>query len=132
MVENRKFLIRFLQPFFICFVYALLYAPVLILALFSFNDSPVSAKWVGFSLRWYKALLQNPEIFEAFRTSVVVACVSTFLSVLMGTCFVFSSKWWRSSFLFNLFYPNILLPEIALAIGVLSIFTFFQIPVGFG
>ena len=132
MVENKNYLAKFFQPLFIGFVYTLLYFPVLVLALFSFNDSPVSAKWVGFSLRWYQALLENPEIFSAFQTSLIVAITSTLLSVVLGTCLVFASKWWKSNFYFNLFYPNILLPEIVLAIGVLSIFTFFQIPVGFG
>ena len=112
MVENKKFFFRFLQPIFICSAYLFLYLPIIVLAVFSFNDSVIPAKWVGFSLRWYTALLKNPEIIEAFQVSIIVAIVSTILSVLLGTCFVVASKWWQRMFLFNIFYTNILLPEI--------------------
>ena len=132
MVENRKFLLRFIQPIFVSLVYLFLYLPILILAIFSFNDSIVSARWVGFSLRWYKALLKNPEILEAFQVSMIVAVSATCISVLLGTCFVVASKWWHKRYLFGIFYANILLPEIILGISILSVFTFFRIPIGYG
>ena len=53
------------------------------------------------------------------------------LSLFLGTLFVLSSKWWRSHWFFNLFYINVFLPDIILAIGVLSVFSLFQIPVGY-
>jgi len=132
MVENKKFFVKFIHPVFVCITYLFLYLPISILVLFSFNDSPVSIKWVGFSLRWYKKLIQSPEIIDALRTSLIVAFSATFLSILLGTCFVLANRWWKSSFLTNLFYTNVLLPEIIFAIGILSIFTFFRIPVGYG
>lgn len=132
MVENKKFFLRFIQPIFVLLAYMFLYLPILILAIFSFNDSIVSARWVGFSLRWYKALLKNPEILEAFQVSMIVAFSATFISVILGTCFVVASKWWHKRYLFNLFYANILLPEIIVGISILSIFTFFRIPIGYG
>jgi len=132
MVDNRKFFVRFLHPVFVCLAYLFLYLPIIIMVLFSFNDATVSVKWEGFSLRWYMQLFQTPEILEALRSSLIVAFSTTVLSIVFGTCFVFASKWWKASFLFNIFYANILLPEIVLAIGILSIFTFFQIPVGYG
>jgi spermidine/putrescine transport system permease protein len=132
MIDNRKLFFRFLQPLYVSLVYFFLYLPIIVLVLFSFNDASVSIKWVGFSLRWYKELVKTPEIINALRASLIVAFSSTLLSVLLGTCLVVASKWWRSSFLFNIFYTNILLPEIVLSLGVLSIFTFFQIPVGYG
>jgi spermidine/putrescine transport system permease protein len=132
MVENKRFFIRFLHPIFVSLAYLFLYLPLIVLVLFSFNDATVSISWVGFSLRWYKALFQNPEILEAAQTSLIVAIATTLLSVILGTCLVVASKWWKSSWLFNLFYANIFLPEIVLAIGILSIFTLFKIPVGYG
>lgn len=132
MVENKKFFVKFMQPIFVCATYLFLYLPISVLILFSFNDSPVSIKWVGFSLRWYRKLLDSPEILDAMKTSLIVAISATVLSVLLGTCFVLANRWWRSSFLTNLFYTNVLLPEIVFAIGILSIFTFFKIPVGYG
>ncbi|MCB9493107.1 MAG: ABC transporter permease [Epsilonproteobacteria bacterium] len=102
------------------------------MVLFSFNDSADSVHWVGFSLRWYRKLINTPEILNALKASLIVAGFTTVISVVLGTCLVMASKWWRSSILFNFFYANVLLPELILAISVLSIFTFFQIPVGYG
>lgn len=76
--------------------------------------------------------MTSPEVLSALKTSLIVAFVTTFLSVLIGTAFVVASKWWRNTFITNLFVSNILIPEIVLAIGILSIFTFFQIPLGYG
>lgn len=132
MVENKRFLFRYISPIIVGFAYLFLYLPILVLVVFSFNDSSFAIEWVGFSLRWYKKLIHSPEIIEALKTSVVIALVTTGLSVLLGTCFVVASKWWRSTVMINLFYSNILLPEIVLAIGILSIFTFLHIPLGYG
>jgi len=132
MVENKQFFWNFLNPIVVCLAYLFLYLPIFVLVIFSFNDASFSIEWVGFSLRWYEKLIHSKEILEALKTSVIVALVTTFLSLFLGTCFVVASKWWRSSFLTSLFYSNILLPEIVLAIGILSIFTFFQIPLGYG
>lgn len=132
MVDNKKFFLKFLHPLYVSLIYLFLYLPIIILVLFSFNDATVSIKWVGFSLRWYKELIKTPEIIAALQTSIIVACVSTFLSVFLGTTVVVASKWWKREWPFHLFYANILLPEIVLSIGILSVFTFFQIPVGYG
>jgi spermidine/putrescine transport system permease protein len=132
MVENKKFFIRFIHPIFVCLVYLFLYLPIFILAFFSFNDSVIPVKWVGFSLRWYKALMNNSEILDAFKVSIIVAFFSSIVSLILGTCFVLASSKWRSSFLFNIFYANLILPEIVLGIGILSLFHFFSIPIGYG
>jgi spermidine/putrescine transport system permease protein len=92
----------------------------------------MSVRWVGFSLRWYKQLFVTPEIVNALGVSLIVAACSTFLSVALGTALVFASKWWRPRFLFEIFYPNIILPEIILALGLLSTFVFLKIPLGYG
>ncbi len=132
MIENREFIFKFFNPLIVCVAYLFLYLPIFVLVIFSFNDASFSIEWVGFSLRWYKKLIHSVEIINALKTSIFVAVTTTFLSLLIGTCFVVATKWWRSNFLVNLFYSNILLPEIVLAIGILSIFTFFQIPLGYG
>ncbi len=132
MVEQKTFTRRLLPPLIICLVYTLLYLPIIVLTIFSFNDSASSTTWTGFSFRWYKELLYNQEILNAFKTSLIVAFSSSILSITLGTSFVFAGIWWRPTYLYSLFYPNILLPDIFLAIGVLSVFVFFNIPVGYG
>ena len=46
-------------------VLAFLYLPLIILALYSFNDSRINAVWTGFTLKWYQALFQNTRVLEA-------------------------------------------------------------------
>jgi len=132
MVESKRFFFKFIHPLFVCFAYLFLYMPILILAIFSFNDSVIPGKWVGFSLRWYQELFKNPDVLAAFKTSIIVAACSTGLSVILGTCFVIAHTWSsRINSLTNLFYANIILPEIILGIGILSIFTLCNIPIGY-
>src|SRR5258708_4744448 len=119
MVENKAYFFRFLNPVIVCVAYLFLYLPIFVLVIFSFNDASFAVEWTGFSLRWYKKLIHSSEILEALQTSLIVACVTTFLSVLIGACFVVASKWWKSTMLVNLFYGNILLPEIIMATGIL-------------
>lgn len=63
----------------------LLYVPLLVLALFSFNDAQVLAlPWRGFSLRWYEAIGDAPALLRSLRTSVFVAVVSSLVAVVIG------------------------------------------------
>ena len=54
-------------------VYAFLYIPLIIVVTFSFNDSKLNTEWVGFTLHWYKALLNNHEMLLAARNSLISA-----------------------------------------------------------
>ncbi len=132
MVESRNAFAWLFYPLYMISVYIFLYVPLIVLVLFSFNNSAMSVQWAGFSLRWYRQLFATPEIVSALWVSLIVALCSTFLSVVLGTALVFASKWWRPRFLFELFIPNVVLPEIILALGLLSIFAFFNIPLGYG
>ncbi len=63
-----------------------LYGPLVMLAVFSFNDSIVfSLPWSGFTLEWYKDALGNANLREAIRNSVLVAGVVAPVSVILGT-----------------------------------------------
>ena len=55
---------RILRVFFFLVV-VFLYAPILILLIFSFNDSMLNAEWVGFTLDWYRKLMSNAEMLKA-------------------------------------------------------------------
>lgn len=131
MVEQRSILIRILYPVFMFFTYLFLYVPIIVIVVFSFNASRISVKWHGFSLQWYAKLFSSPEILDALYVSLIVAFCSTLLSVVIGTGFVVAGKWWKSWLSCVLFYPNVVLPDIALAIGILSIFSLFRIPLGY-
>ena len=57
--------------------YAFLYVPLVIVVVYSFNDSRLNAEWVGFTLDWYHKLFQNEEMLAAAGNSLVIALVAS-------------------------------------------------------
>ncbi len=66
-------------------VYAFLYVPILALMVYSFNDSRLLSVWGGFTLKWYRALVQDREVLQGFGFSLEVAAAAATLSVVLGT-----------------------------------------------
>jgi spermidine/putrescine transport system permease protein len=132
MVLGKKSFYNYISPLFVALGYLFLYLPVFVLILFSFNSSSVSIEWTGFSLKWYRSLLSNTEIWDSLIVSMIVATVSTLLSLLLGTFFVISGRWLNIDAIKNVFNINIVLPDIILAVGVLSVFAFLKMPLGYG
>ena len=53
-------------------VLALMYVPILVVILYSFNESKISSVWGGFSLQWYARLFRDRAMFEALRNTLVL------------------------------------------------------------
>ena len=68
------------------FGYAFLYIPIFLLIAYSFNDSALFSHWGGFSLRWYRELLQDRQAMEALMLSLQIAFVSATFATMLGTC----------------------------------------------
>ncbi len=66
-------------------VYAFLYVPLAIVVLFSFNDSRLSAEWVGFTLDWYRKLALDDAMLAAARNSVLIALAASLIATVLGT-----------------------------------------------
>ena len=64
---------------------AFLYLPLIVLVIYSFNESKLVTVWGGFSTHWYAKLLQNDQILEAAWLSLRIAVVSSFAAVILGT-----------------------------------------------
>ncbi|MFB3101338.1 MAG: putrescine ABC transporter permease PotI, partial [Gammaproteobacteria bacterium] len=69
----------------LCFGYAFLYIPIIMVMIYSFNDSRIVSVWGGFSFRWYLALLDNRQIIEAALLSLRIALISATIATVMGT-----------------------------------------------
>lgn len=123
----------FSRYFFHCVVlsvYCFLYVPIIVLVLFSFNNNEFTYEWQGFTTKWYYELFQSVEIWDALKNSFIVALSSVVLSLTMGVLLVFYSAHTFFKKAFLLFYGNLAVPEIVLAVGMLSFFSFFSIPLG--
>ncbi len=66
-------------------IFLFLYAPIVVLIVFSFNQSKSRSVWKGFSLRWYENLFRDSMILEALRTSLAVAVIAAIASTIIGT-----------------------------------------------
>jgi putrescine transport system permease protein len=67
------------------FGFAFLYVPIVVVMVYSFNDSRLMNVWSGFSLRWYKSLLDSSEIMEALVLTLQIAVVSATIATVLGT-----------------------------------------------
>lgn len=106
-------------------VFAFLYLPVLILILYSFNNTRSVAVFTGFSTEWYAKLVTNRELLDAARNSLVVAAVATLGATLIGTMTALAMDRFRFrgrlALDANLYLP-IVIPEIVMGISLLLFF----------
>ncbi|MEI7744096.1 MAG: ABC transporter permease [Chloroflexota bacterium] len=66
-------------------VYGVLFAPIVVLILFSFNDSKRNFVWKGFTLKWYPALFGNDALVQALLVTVEVAVIAVITTTIIGT-----------------------------------------------
>ncbi|MBI2352920.1 ABC transporter permease [Candidatus Dependentiae bacterium] len=115
--------------FLVSCIYVFLYMPLIVLVLYSFNQGGFPDIWRGFSLHWYVDLLNSVDIWRAFTNSIIVAFCSATLSVLMAIFFIHGSRKqgidWTA-----LFYSNIVISDIVLAVGLLALFSAISVPLG--
>ena len=81
---------KFLSRFYIAIVFLLLYAPILVVILFSFNESGSLSSFSGFSTYWYRDLFRNDEALTALQNSLLLAVSSSLLATVLGTLAAFS------------------------------------------
>lgn len=102
-------------------IYAFLHVPLLVLAVFSFNQSRFTI-WTGFSLDWYRAVLRDTQLGDAALNSVLIAIVSTTLATVIGTGLSYA-MWKRSSPVINgALYASLITPEIVTGVSLLAFY----------
>lgn len=67
------------------FGYAFLYVPIILLMIYSFNDSRLVTIWGGFSTKWYGTLLENAQMLDAARRSLEIAAIAATVACVLGT-----------------------------------------------
>jgi spermidine/putrescine transport system permease protein len=111
------------------FGYLFLYAPIVILVVFSFNASRFVTTWDGFSLRWYGELFRNEAMATALKNSLIVAVISTLISTVFGTmvALVMERHSFPGKLAFDaLLYLPVIIPDIAMAVMLLLFFVLIQ------
>jgi spermidine/putrescine transport system permease protein len=103
-----------------------LYAPLIALMAFSFNDSRRNVVWRGFTLDYYAQLFQDADLLTAFGNSLTIAAISTVASVVLGAMTALAL--WRFRFpgkaaLEGALALPIVVPEICMGVAMLVFFT---------
>ena len=114
-------------------ILAFLYLPLLILALYSFNESRINAVWSGFTFDWYLSLFKNRRVLEALTNSLIVAFASTLVSTVLGTTAAIALNKYQYKYknvINGLLYLPILIPEIVMGLSLLVLFSQAHIPLG--
>jgi spermidine/putrescine transport system permease protein len=111
--------------------FAFLYLPIIVLMVLSLNKAGLPTAWGGISFEWYGKLLANDKVLSAARNSFVVAIFSTLISTVIGTLLAFGVVRARPSATRDaLLFAPMIIPDIVLAIALLSFFTLIKFKLG--
>lgn len=111
--------------------YVFLYLPILVVVIMSFNASSNLFVWRGFSLEWYPAVFQNDAIMTGLRNTLIVAGLVTVGATALGTLMAVGiHRYTRGGLVRAFAIAPALLPDLLLAIGLLSLFSLLSVTLG--
>lgn len=102
--------------------YAFLYLPLLIVIVYSFNDSRLNAEWVGFTWHWYDVLLHDEEMLAAAGNSLLIAAVASLAATVLGTMAGIAMHRYNMKVLGFMVMAPVAMPEILLGVSLLLFF----------
>ncbi len=125
---------RFIKRTYTFLMFLFLYAPIITLMVFSFNESRSRGKWAGFTLRWYGELFYDSVIKNAFYYTIVIAILSAVISTIIGTIAavgIHNMSFLGKKVVLNINYLPVLNPEIVTGVSLMTLFIFFKLELGF-
>ena len=125
---------RFLKKSYAALIYLFLYAPILILLVFSFNASKSRGNWTGFTLKWYLELFQDRQIMKALYNTMVIAVLSSTIATVIGTAAaigIHNMKKLKRKIIMNLTYIPVVNPDIVTGLSLMLLFIFTNVRLGF-
>lgn len=112
-------------------MFVVMYLPILVLAFYSFNSSPYSATWQGFTLDWYNKLFSDERILLALKNSLIVACSAVSIAAVLGTLMAVGIARYQfagKTLYRGISYLPLIIPDIAIAVATLVFLAAFAIP----
>ena len=113
---------------FIGIIYFLLYAPLLVMVFFSFNEAKSTSVFAGFSLKWYRELFSSSTTMTALKNTLILAVTSSVIATLIGTAaavyiYYLRKKWWKNTLdiVTNIPMMN---PDIVTGVSLMLLFVF--------
>jgi putrescine transport system permease protein len=114
--------------------YFFLYAPILVLVIYSFNDSKMASIWGGFTFKWYGEMFKDREIIEGFLLSLKIALLTACSSVVLGTFAAYALDRYRSfkgrTLFAGMVNAPLVMPEVIVGLSLLLLMVSIQKTVG--
>jgi len=110
--------------------YAFLYAPLVIVVVYSFNDSRLNAEWVGFTFDWYRKLFGNEQMLKAAWNSLVIGLTASAVATVLGTMAGFAMYRYKLRLLPVMVLAPIAIPEILMGVSLLIFFVMLNLTLG--
>ena len=126
--------IRILKYLYIAAVYLVLYVPLFVTIVFSFNNSSSADVWNGFTLKWYESLLTDKSLINAALRSLFLAATAATTATVVGTIIAIALHRYRfigQKVVYGSLSVIMLSPEIIQGISLVMIFVILGIPLGF-
>ena len=114
-------------------VYLFLYAPIMVLIVFSFNSTKNTQVWTGFSTQWYGELIRDSSVLGAFKLSLTVGITATAIATVIGTFTALALSRYEfrgKTFADSAIYAATVMPEIVVGVSLLVFFVAATIPLG--
>ena len=121
------------QRFYIGLIFLFLYAPILVLIAFSFNESKSRSNFTGFTFDWYVELFQDELIMTSLMNTLIIAVVSSIIATIIGTAAaigISNMKKRTRNLVMNISYTQIVSPEIVTGISLMLLFVFMKDAIG--
>ncbi len=111
-------------------VYLFLYIPLLLLIVYSFNDSRINVGWVGFTFKWYSVLFNDTQLIDAALNSVFIALIASSISVVLGTLAGVALHKYKIPVLSGLVMIPVAAPELLVGVSLLLFFLLINFTLG--
>ncbi len=125
---------KILKNLYISLIYLFFYLPIIILIIYSFNETKSRVVWGGFSLKWYKELFESKEVLMSFYNTILIGVVSTLIATIIGTIGsigLFRAGGRVKKFFMELNYLPILNPDIVIAVSLVALYNFMKLDFGY-
>ena len=128
MKKNSK-----LSGFYLGLIFVLMYLPIAVVIVFSFNESKLPVRFTGFSLKWYQELIHDDAMLESLGNSLFVGVVSCLVSAVIGTLGAVGLSrihWKTKGILEYISILPLMIPEIILGMVLMAFFYMLNLPFG--
>ena len=124
---------KYINRLYAFLIFLFLYAPIIVLIIFSFNDSKSRGNWNGFTLKWYIELFKDREVLKALYNTILIAVSSAIISTIIGTIAaigIYNMQGLSSKVILNLNYIPVMNPDIVTAVSLMTLFRLFRFEFG--